>query len=380
MEIIRILLKYIFVPVVIFALLFYIWPKKLVDVEYTKIAVGDIEEVVTPLSNSVLQAEKFARVKSATTGEIEKIMFKKGDRVKKGDIIIKLKNDEQYARLKLAEANLKAGIAQLRQTKIRSSTVQKSLERAERLFSEKIVSESSLEQTKTESQVMQEALNVSEANILQLESQLRIARSIYDNTFIKAPFDGILSEIYVEIGEYLVPGTPIYDLFNDDRYYLSARFDEVDAARITTGMRVRLKSDSLAGRILEGKVSWISPVVSTDLKASKGVEVHFDVNNVEPDMRIGMSFEAEVIVNTKRSVKFLPSSVVVGRYGEKYVFVINGDYIRKRTINIGLSNWERTEIISGVEETDMIVVPTSADELKDGMKINKRKLRRSERL
>ncbi len=379
MRILTTLFKYLVLPVLILFLMFYLWPKKLLDVEYVKIAEGSIEEVVTPLSNSVLQAEKFAKIRASTTGEIEKIMFKKGERVKKGDLIIKLKNDEQFARLKLAEANLKAGIAQLKQTKLRSSNIQKSLERAEKLFSEKIVSESNLDQTKTESQVMQEALNISEANILQLESQMRIAKSLYENTFIRAPFDGIISDLYVEIGEYLVPGTPVYDLFKDDNYYLSARFDEVDAAKISTGMKVRLKSDTLSGRIIGGKVSWISPVVSYDIKSSRGVEVHFEPASIEPDMRIGMTFEAEVIINTKQSARYLPSSVIIGKYGEKYVFIVNKDIINKKVITTGLSNWERTEILSGIDDSDMVVVPSSSEELKEGMKINRKTLKKSER-
>lgn len=379
MNIIKAIFKYVILPIVAIFLMFYLWPQKKLNIEYVTISEGDIEEVVTPLSNSVLQAKRFAKIRSSTTGEIERILFKKGERVKKGELIIKLRNDEQFARLKLAEANLKAGIAQLKQTKLRSSTLQKSLERAEKLFSEKIVSESNLEQTRTESQVMQEALNISEANILQLEAQLRIARSLYENTFIRAPFDGVISDIYVEIGEYLVPGTPVYDIFSDEGYYLSARFDEVDAAKITTGMKVRLKSDALPQRTFEGSVVWISPVVSTDIKASRGVEVHFELNQIEPDMRVGMTFEAEVVVSIKRSVKYLPSNVVIGKYGEKFVFVVSGDVIRKKGIETGLSNWERTEILSGIDDKDMIVVPSTNEELKDGMRVNKNTIRKSDK-
>lgn len=376
---IKTLFKLVVLPLIVILILFYIWPKKLLDIEYTILMEGDIEEVVTPLSNAVLQSDMFAHIRASTTGEIEKIFFKKGDSVKKGDLIIKLKNDEQFARLKLAEANLKAGIAQLRQTKIRSSSIQKSLERSEKLFSEKVVSESNLDQAKTESQVIQEALNVSEANILQLEAQLRIARSLYENTLIRAPFDGIISDIFVEIGEYMVLGTPLYDLFNNEKYYFVARFDEVDAAKITTGMKVRLKSDTIQGRMIEGRVSWVSPVVSTDLKASRGVEVHFEIDTLEPDMRVGMTFEAEVIIKTKKSVKYLPSAVIIGKYGEKYVFVVNGDVITKKGVESGLSNWERTEILSGVDSSDKVVVPINSEELKEGTKINKKTLRRSKK-
>ncbi len=377
MNTVKKIFRYVILPLTVIFLLFYLWPKRLLDVEYTVLMEGDIEEVVTPLSNAVLQPDMSAHIRASTNGEIEKIFFRKGDRVKRGDLIIKLKNDEQFARLKLAEANLNAGIAQLRQTKIRSSNLQKSLDRAERLFSEKVVSESNLDQAKTESQVIQEALNVSEANILQLEAQLKIARSLYENTLIRAPFDGVISDMFVEIGEYLVPGTPIYELFSDERYYLSARFDEVDAAKITTGMKVRLKTDAVQGRVIEGRVSWISPVVSTDIKASRGVEVHFEISTPEPDMRIGMTFEAEVVVNKKESVKYLPSQVIVGKYGEKYVYVIKGDTIEKKAIETGLSNWEKTEILSGVTELEKVVVPLNSEELKDGMKINKRTMKRS---
>ncbi len=370
-------IKFIVIPIIIIVLLFYIWPKKRLDVEYTMLQTGSIEEVVTPLSNAILQSEKSAHIRASTTGEIEKIMFRKGESVKKGDLIIKLKNDEQFARLKLDESNIKAGIAQLKQTKIRSSNIKKSLMRAEKLFAEKVVSESNFEQAKTESEVIDEALNISEANIMQLEAQLRIARSLYENTFIKAPFDGIISEMFVEEGEYIVPGTPVYDLYNDSSFYLSARFDEVDASRISTQMKVRLKSDALGDKVLEGKVSWISPVVSADIKSSRGVEVHFELSNIEPDMRVGMTFEAEVVVNVRRSAKYLPSQVIIGKYGEKYVYVINDDSVQKKNIVTGLSNWERTEIISGIDESDRVIVPLSSEELKENIKINMKSIRRS---
>jgi len=379
LNILKSIVKYVVIPIVVVLLIFYIWPKKLLDVEYTQLSSGEIEEVVTPLSNSTLTAERYAHIRASTTGEIDRILVKKGDAVKRGDLIIKLKNDEQFARLRLAQANLQAGIAQLRQTKLKSFSVMKNLERAERLFSEKILSESNLEQTKTESQVMEEALNVSEANILQLQAQVSIAKSLYDSTFIRAPFDGIVSDIFVEVGEYLVPGTPVYDIFSNNSLYVTARFDEMDAARMATGMKVRLKSDALPGRIIEGKVSWISPVVSTDIKASRGVEVHFELSGAEPDMRVGMTLEAEVVVNRKESVKYLPSAVILGKYGEKYVFIVDGNIIRKRVVETGLANWERTEILSGVSESDKVVIPLSSEELKDGMRINRKTLRRSTR-
>jgi len=375
--IIKSIFKYVVIPLIVVILIFYIWPKKLIDIEYTQLANGNIEEVVTPLSNSQLSAERYAHIRASTTGEIEKIMFNKGDRVKRGDLIIKLKNDEQYARLKLAEANLQAGIAQLKQTKLRSSNIIKNLERTERLFSEKIVSESNLEQTKTESKVMEEALNISEANILQLQAQMKIARSLYENTLIRAPFDGVISDIYIEVGEYLVPGTPVYDIFSDESLYVTARFDEMDATKLSTGMKVRLKSDTMSGRIIEGKVGWISPVVSTDIKASRGVEVHFELPKIEPDMRVGMTLEAEVVTNVKHSIKYLPSAVILGKYGEKYVYIVDGKSISRRAVETGLSNWERTEILSGIVESDKVVVPLSSEELKEGLKINTKTLRRS---
>lgn len=376
---IKTVFKFVVLPLVIIVTLFYLWPQKRLDVEYTVLQSGSIEEVVTPLSNAILQSEKFAHIRASITGEIEKIMFRKGDRVKGGELVIRVKNDEQYARLKLAEANLRAGIAQLKQTRIRSSNIKKTLQRAERLFEEKVVSESSLEQAKTESEAIDEAQNILEANIMQLEAQLRIARSLYENTFIRAPFEGVISDMFIEEGEYLMPGSPIYDLYSDSSFYLSARFDEVDAAKIATGMKVRLKSDAIGKQMLETKVSWISPIVSADIKASRGVEVHFELPAYRPDMRIGMTFEAEVVISTKDSAKYLPSHVIIGKYGEKYIYVINGDLAQKKVIQIGLSNWERTEILSGVEESDRVIVPLSTEELREDAKINVKTIRRSMR-
>jgi len=346
------------------------WPRKTIPVETVRLQQGDVEELSTPLSNAAIQAERYARIKSVATGEIEKIYFRKGDRVKQNELILKTRNKEESARLQLAEANLAAGAATMEQARIKIGSTQRELERAKELHKANLLSQSSFDQIKTEMEVLAQSLNVQESNLKQLNAQLNIARSAYEKTFVRAPFDGVVADLHVEEGEYMVLGIPAYDIYDDNSIYVTARFDEIDAARLRPGMEARMQADALAGRELHGLIESISPVVDMDLKAGRGVDVRFGVREKDPEIRIGMSVDIEVIIAVRKDVKYLPTSVIQGGEGGRFVLAISSkNRVEKLPIATGFSNWERTEVLSGVDESDRIISSVNLPHLKEGARV-----------
>ena len=354
---------------IVCGILFVVWPVKKIPVSYVALEAGDVEEVITPLYNALVQANRFVHIRSTLPGEVKKIMVKEGDRVKEGDLVVELKNDEQFARLQLSQANLAAGIASSNQTKIKSDSSKKSLGRIKKLFESGLVSESSLDQAATEWEMIQKSLDITGADIEQLQASLKIARSLYDATFIRAPFDGCITDILVEERESIVPGAPMYDIYDDTSLHIMARFDEIDSSRLYTGLEARITSDTIQGRHLKGKIEWISNVVNVDLKSGRGVDVKISFQEREPSIRIGMSVEVEVVVNVKTNVHYLPTPVIMGKGGEKFVYAIEEGRASKRLVTVGLSSWDRTEVLDGVNETDKIISSVNLSELKEGARV-----------
>ena len=345
------------------------WPVKKVAVEHITLQTGDVEEVFTPLYNAAVQADKFARVKGSIGGEVKKIPVERGDRVKGGDLIIKLKDDEASARLQLAEANLVAGMATLNQARIRRDASQKNLERINKLRDSGLVPEANFDQAKTEADLVQKSIDITEADIDQLKASIRMARSVYDATFIRAPFDGSVADIFVQEGESVIPGAPVYEIYDDGSLYVMARFDEMDASKLSTGLDARVTYDTMQGKYLKGAVEWISDVVNVDIKSGKGVDVKITLLEREANIRIGMSVEVEVVVNVKKEVRYLPTAVIMGKGGEKFVYSIEKGRAEKRLVSIGLSNWDRTEILDGVKEGAKIISSINLADLKEHARV-----------
>jgi HlyD family secretion protein len=350
-------------------ILVVVWPEKKVPVEYVTLKAGDVEDVCTPLYNAAVQANKFAHINGAVAGEVTEILVEKGDEVTQGELIIKLKDDEALGRLQLAEANLAAGIASLKQTTIKSQSSRKNLDRVTKLLEEGLIPEANFDDAKTESDIVQKSLDITEADIGQLKASCKIARSLYDATFIRAPFDGRVADIFVEKGESIILGSSVYDIYDDSSLYVEARFDELDASRLHTGLDARITYDTMQGKHLNGSIEWISNVVNVDVKAGRGVDVKVALQEKEPTIRIGMSVEVEVVVNEKKDTRYLPTSVIMGKGGEKFVYVIEEGRATKRLVTVGLSNWDRTEILDGVKDSDRVISSVNLPELREGVRV-----------
>ncbi len=355
--------------VVIGAVIVVLWPVQKVRVSCVRLEKGDVEEVVTPLYNAVVQANRFAHIRGSSPGEVAAILVKKGDRVAEGDLVIQLKNNEHLARLRLAEANLVAGMAHLQQAQIKKTSSEKNLQRVSELHSLGVIPEANFEQARTEFDVVRKSVAMTEADIKQLEASLEIARSLYDATFIRAPFDGKIADVFVEKGESIVPGAPLYDIYDDSSLYVIARFDEIDVARLRNGDEARISFDTIKGTTFKADIEWISDVVNVDMKAGRGVDVKLSFKEKDPSIRIGMSAEVEVVVNVKKDTFYLPTSVIMGKGAERFVYCVEKGKAKKRVVVTGLSNWDRTEVLEGVRQEDEVISTVNLSELKEGARV-----------
>jgi len=349
--------------------LFLLWPRDAVEVGVIRLERGDVLDEVTTVSSGTVKPVRQAKVRSSAIGDVEKVFFQKGDRVKKNDIIIKLKNREQKARLELADANLKAGLASQRQAVLRKDQVDKNWERTRALFDQNAAPRTSLEQLSTEKSVGTEVLDAADANISQLKAGLEIAQSIYDATMVRAPFGGILSSVFIEEGEAASLGMPLFEIMDDSSLKVEAALDEADSLKVTRGMQVVLSTDASPGKIIDAKVSWVSPVVSHDIKGARTVDITIEPSKPDPILRAGLSVDVEIIVARRQGVLYLPTAAIIGRGTTRHVLAVERSVAVKKPVVTGISNWEMTEIVSGISESDRVIFTLNAPNLSEGVRV-----------
>ena len=169
---------------------------------------------------------------------------------------------------------------------------------------------------------------------------------------------------YGEIGEYSTPSPPgipmppAIDLLTHLCHYISAPIDEVDAADIQVGDPVVIRLDAFREQTFIGTVKRVAPYVQDIAKQARTVDVDvtFEKNSL-PRLLTGYSADIEIVLEKHENVLYIPTDIIVDN---QFVFIVNQDNrIEKRTLQLGLSNWQKTEVISGLSNKDKIVSSSS---------------------
>jgi HlyD family secretion protein len=182
-----------------------------------------------------------------------------------------------------------------------------------------------------------------------------------------------------------MPGQePLVYLVDDSRLFVEAEIDESDAFRVRPGQSTRIRLGSVDRRTLSGHVVALSATVSTKEGESRTAEVKVELLGVAsrdpaspgsppyppspelPNVLVGMSADVEILVDRAEAVVRVPTAVVLERGEESYVFVVMDGRLSRRTIQVGLGNWETTEVRSGLEAGDLVVLPADLGDLRDG--------------
>lgn len=202
-----------------------------------------------------------------------------------------------------------------------------------------------------------EDIEMAELKVQQLEKDLEAA---LNDSLIISPIEGTVVNKYVKDGDYVTPGTPVVAIANMGSLLLRATVDEVDVGRLKVGQKATVTFDSLPGRTYQGTVSKISLAgrrqgdialfeVLVELKEWEGV-------------RLAMTGNISIIYGEKDNVLYLPNEVIYVRAGKKVVNVLDekGEITYKK-IETGLKNENFTEVVSGLEEGEKVLMLLNAN-------------------
>src|SRR5439155_6243035 len=163
------------------------------------------------------------------------------------------------------------------------------------------------------------------------------------------------------------------EIIDASKLPVEAAIDEADVGRVRVGQPATLKLDGMPGQPIAGVLSKVGPTVRKDLKGARTMPIEVDVLDVPAaaaaGLRAGMSANVEIRVAEKADVVSLPTNVIVGRGTRRTVFRVEEGRARVREVQVGLSNWDRSEILGGVSLNDQIVATLNAKALEDGVPV-----------
>ena len=346
---------------------------KPIAVVASEIDRGTVEASIANTRAGTVEACQRTKLSTIVGGRIEVLDVKEGDRVKKGQLLMKLWNDDQQAQSTLALAQVATARLRVTEACSQAANAEREARRQSALREKGFVSGSREETARTEAQARRASCAAAKADVAQFEARVNATRVEQGRTVLYAPFAGTIAKIVGEVGEYStpsppgVPTPPAIDLIDDSCLYVTAPMDEIDAPRISAGQPVRISLDALPGKSFPGKVKRVAPYVSAVEKQARTVDIEatFDDPQAPGKLLVGYSADVEVILAVRNDVVRVPTSALLE---DSRVLVAGGDgKLAERTIKAGLANWEYTEVLDGLAAGDKVVTSLERVGVKAGV-------------
>jgi len=349
---------------------------KPIPVVLKEVATGMVEATLANTRAGTVEACLRTKLSTIVGGRIEYLGVKEGDRVKKGQLLLKLWNDDQQAQAALAETQIALAGRRVDEACIAAVNAEKEAKRQSELRARGFVSTSKEDAARTEAEVRRASCNTAKADVAQAEAKLKATRVEQGRVALYAPFDGTVAKIVGELGEYStpsppgVPTPPAIDLIDDSCLYVKAPMDEVDAPKIQIGQPARITLDALPGKLLPGKVRRVAPYVSAVEKQARTVDVEVDFAKPEETgkLLVGYSADVEIILDGRDNVLRIPTAAIQ-EGGKVLLFNADSGKLEERKIKAGLANWEFTEVLEGLVAGDRIVTSLEKEGVKAGAKV-----------
>jgi multidrug efflux pump subunit AcrA (membrane-fusion protein) len=329
-------------------------------------------------------------ISSEADGKVSRILADLGDRVRAGQTLIQVDREKQQYNFEQQQATLARALAQygapdpqhlpdiektpdVQKASADLGQAKQAFNRTSELFKRTLVPQQMLDDAAAALQSKQASYDLSlqnaknlRASIQASEATMKLADRQLRDTEIRAPFDGYVEKRLVNLGELVKSQTPVMSIVRIDPLKVIAEIPEKMAPWIHDGQPVQLHVDAYPERAFIGKVSRISPAVSTSTRAFPFEAL---VPNGDGQLKPGTFARVHIESGKVDETLTLSYKALQYRYGVNRAFVVAGDKLSVRELKVGDRLGERIEIIDGVKAGEVVAV-TDVDKLTDGMKVS----------
>jgi HlyD family secretion protein len=337
-----------------------------VEVRVARLVRGTAEEVVTSTKAGAVRSRLAADLSVDTAGTIVAIHAREGARVTAGQPLISIDARDEEAARAVAERELSVLEALAAEAAARLVDAQRERARVESLRRNGTATAAQLDQAQTLVEVQGAVRAAADARVEAQRAVVERARLALEHCVVHAPFAGTVAEVWVEVGEWSVPGQRAVRLLDLERLYVRAEIDEVDIGRLRPGQAVRARLDPYEDRVLGGRLTRVAPYVSEVEEQNRTVEVEAELTEGLEGVTLlpGTSADLEVVLESREGALLAPMVALLE--GDVVLVVGDDGVLRATPLRIGLRNWERVEVLEGLEEGASVVVSLEAEAVKAG--------------
>jgi membrane fusion protein (multidrug efflux system) len=272
---------------------------------------------------SVIEADRLVDLVAKVTGRVQTLSVEEGDWVREGQVLAELENGRERIRLRQAELKL--------------AEQNRLLERNEAMVAEGLISDQEFDDVK-------HAYDLAEAD-------RDLAHIALEETIIRAPFDGQITDRKIVKGQNVAVGVALLSLGDFSPLRVRVHLPEAIARKVKAGQRV-LVSPEAVDDPLPAVVERVAPVVDP---ATSTVRLTLQMDAGAERARVGGFVKVRITTDTHHEALAIPKLALVEEGGLRSVFVAEADTVRKAEIRTGLYDETHIEVLDGIEAADFVV-------------------------
>ena len=370
------LIAILIVVVIAVAAIAYLGQDEPTKVTLHTVERGTVEKTVSNTRAGTVEACRRSKLSMPVGGRVDTLLVDEGDRVEKGQILLSLWNKDRRAMAAQASAQFLSASHRAEQICVEADNAEREANRLDTLLAKKLASREATELGRTRAHSGRFACQAAHDDEEMAKANLELNNVLLEESFLRAPFVGIVAEITGEIGEYVTPSPPgvatppAVDLIDYSCLYVTAPIDEVDAGKLHKDLPARISLDAFRGEDFAGTLNRIAPYVLDLEKQARTVEVDvlFDDPEVRERLLVGYSADIDIILETHADVVRVPTEAVM-EDDQVYRYNRTTGTLELISFEVGLSNWNFTEVTDQLHAGDEIVLSLDVPGLADGLEV-----------
>jgi membrane fusion protein (multidrug efflux system) len=274
-------------------------------------------------ASSVVEADRQVRLVAKIGGRVSRVNVEEGDWVRRGEVLAELENEREKL--------------QQRQAELKEADQRRETERRQALLAQSLVTEEEFAAAKS---LHEQAVAERELSAIRVEE-----------TLVRAPFDGQVTERLIVPGQFLSPAEPVFTLVDFEPLRVRIHLPEAVGRRVSPGDHVQLDVEALEHPV-PAVVERIAPVVEP---GTSTMRLTLRVQGDAHDLRVGGFVKARIVTDTRTQALSVPKLALVEEGGLRSVFVAEADTVRKIEVSTGLWDDSHVEVLDGLEAGAWVV-------------------------
>lgn len=336
-------------------------------VEVDMAVAGEQEIRPTILASGTLAYLTEVNLTSELVAKVSQIAVKEGDRVEKGQLLLKLDPETYRNAIEREEASRRQGLISIERQRVSLALREKQFERSRKMLAAQMIDQSRFDEDRNQLDLARVELKSSEEALRRAEAVLSEAREQMGKTDIRAPIAGTVVALPIKVGETAIPstsslaGAQLMKIADTSAIQAELKVDEADIAKISIGQQASVYAAAFPDTALTGTVSQIAlaPTVENQGRAYKVTVLLGAADKLQ--LRSGMSARADIFLGDGRKRLAVPVEAVGTEESEdkkvtRYLWLQRDGRARKVVVQTGVSDDRWEEISQGLKPGDSVIV------------------------